>query len=90
MQILASALVSNVTIYLAIGAVFAPVFAFLGARRIDPSAAPGTLGFRLLIMPGAMLLWPWLLYRWIRSGGTPPEEQNAHRQAAKREENQPA
>ena len=72
-------------IYLAIGAVFAPLFAFLGVKRIDPSASPGTLGFRLLIMPGAMLLWPWLLYRWIRSGGTPPEERNAHRLAARRD-----
>ena len=85
MQILASALITNVAIYLAIGAIFAPVFAFWGARRIDPAATTATLGFRILIMPGAVLLWPLLLYRWLRGGTEPPEERNAHRDVARQD-----
>ena len=84
MQILATALVINLGIYLAVGVLFAPLFAFRGAKRIDPGADPGTLGFRLLILPGAVLLWPLLLFRWLRGPATPPEERNAHRVAARR------
>jgi len=85
LQLLATALVINVTIYLAIGLAFAVPFAMRGARRIDPAASSGTVGFRLLILPGATLLWPWMLYRWSRSSGAPPEERNAHRLAARRD-----
>lgn len=84
LQIFATALVINVTIYLAIGIVFAVPFAIRGAKRIDPAATSGTLGFRLLILPGAALLWPWMLYRWARRRDGPPEERNAHRLAATR------
>ena len=69
--------------YLGVGAVFAVAFTLVGAKRIDPVAASGTIGFRLLILPGATALWPLLLLRWRRGKGTPPEECNAHRQAAR-------
>jgi hypothetical protein len=68
--------------YLAIGLLFGIVFAFAGAKVIDPNAASGTLGFKLLIIPGCAIFWPYLLKRWI--GKTPPpEECSAHRRAAK-------
>lgn len=50
-------------LYLAIGAVFALWFAFLGVRRIDD--APGSLGFRLLILPASAALWPLLLKKTL-------------------------
>lgn len=68
-------------IYLAGGLLFAVPFAFLGAQKIDPHAARGSLGFRLLIIPGAMALWPWLLRRWLQGRQEPPTERAAHRAA---------
>lgn len=55
-------------LYLAFGAVFAGWFVWRGAARLDDRAASGSRGFRLLIVPGAMMLWPWLLVR-IRTRG---------------------
>jgi hypothetical protein len=52
--------------YLAAGALFAVPFARRWSGRLDPVAAHGTPGFRLLIVPGAILLWPLLLLRVIR------------------------
>lgn len=68
--------------YLACGFLFALPFAFFGVGRIDPHASRGSWGFRLLIIPGATALWPLLLWRWAGGIHEPPEERNAHRQAA--------
>jgi membrane protein implicated in regulation of membrane protease activity len=70
--------------YLAIGLVFAVPFALVGAKKIDPHAAKGSWGFRLLIIPGATALWPLLLRRWVAGVKEPPEECNAHRRAARK------
>jgi len=67
--------------YLAVGLLFAIAFVWKGVGRIDPDAAKGTFGFRLLILPGCTLLWPILLRRWIQ-GSPPPKERNVHRDAA--------
>ena len=69
-------------IYLACGLLFAILFLLLGVKKIDPHAAHGSWGFRLLIMPGAMAFWPLLLRRWMKGVHKPPEECNAHRRAA--------
>ena len=71
--------------YLAGGFVFAIPFAFLGVKQIDPHAAHGSWGFRLLIIPGAVLFWPLLLKRWAGGVEEPPEEGNAHRKLAAKE-----
>ncbi len=68
--------------YLGVGAVFAVLFAWRGVRRIDPVAEHGTLGFRLVILPGTAALWPLLLRRMMTGRGSPPMERNAHRDAA--------
>lgn len=80
---IAAALLILVGIYLAGGLVFAVPFVLVGVKQIDPHAARGTWGFRLLILPGAMTFWPLLLRRWVKGMHQPPEERNAHRQAAK-------
>jgi hypothetical protein len=69
-------------IYLAVGFLFGIIFAFAGAKSIDPSAAAGTWGFKLLIIPGCAIFWPYLLKRWVKKSA-PPEECSAHRRAAK-------
>ncbi len=68
--------------YLAGGLAFALPFAVFGVGRIDPHAAYGSWGFRLLIVPGTMALWPLLLRRWATGAKEPPEECNAHRRFA--------
>lgn len=65
--------------YIACGLLFAIPFSLVGAKRIDPHAAHGSWGFRLLVIPGAMALWPLLLKRWASGATEPPEERNAHR-----------
>jgi hypothetical protein len=53
--------------YLAAGILFAIPFAWRWSGRLDPVAAHGTAGFRLLVLPGAVLLWPLLLRRLLRA-----------------------
>lgn len=72
-------------IYLLCGLAFAIPFVLVGVNRIDPHAAHGSWGFRLLIIPGTMFFWPMLAHRWIRGIHEPPPERNAHRCAAEKE-----
>ena len=70
--------------YLTCGLAFAMAFAFVGVKRIDPHAAHGSWGFRVLIVPGTMALWPLLLRRWASGVREPPQECTAHRRASNR------
>jgi len=70
-------------VYLGCGMVFALAFVVFGVGKIDPHAAHGSWGFRLLIFPGTMAFWPLLLRRWLNGNHEPPPENNAHRRAAK-------
>ena len=74
-----------VEIYLALGLVFAIAFALRGVDAIDPTARDSTRGFRLVIVPGAIALWPLLLRRWLVAGPR-PTERNAHRDAAREDD----
>ena len=58
-------------VYLAIGAIFAVYFAAAGARRLDPAAASGSLGFRLIVLPAAAMLWPALAIMCLRARKEP-------------------
>jgi hypothetical protein len=76
-------LVDLAAAYVAIGLLFAPWFVWRGVGRIDPHAQDATLGFRLIIAPGAVALWPLLLGRLLSGRTAPPEERNAHRALAR-------
>ena len=81
----ATLLVGLVQLYLGLGLLFAVPFVFFGGiGRLDPVAVEGTWGFRLLVLPGTVALWPLLAWRSVRK--TPrPVETNPHRAAAREE-----
>ena len=54
-------------IYLVAGFVFALAFVSRGVQRVDPGANGSSWGFRLLIFPGAVAFWPFLLNKWAKS-----------------------
>ncbi len=60
----AAFIVQAVTVYAAIGAMVAVVFLLWGIDRIDPGARGG-YAFRPLLFPGLVLLWPFVLLRWL-------------------------
>lgn len=64
-------------LYFALGLLFGLAFVINGVSVIDHAAQSSTLGFRLLILPGAIALWPVLVKRWLKP--VPPQENNSHR-----------
>ncbi|MSP03120.1 MAG: hypothetical protein EXR07_19040 [Acetobacteraceae bacterium] len=63
---MAPVIVQCVTIYGGIGFVVGIAFLFLGIGRVDPSAH-GSYAFRPLLLPGLILLWPFVAFRWWRA-----------------------
>ena len=61
----AADLVAAAEIYLWIGLGVAAAFLLFGVDRVEPGAR-GAYWFRLLVAPGAILIWPAVLYRWIQ------------------------
>ncbi len=55
--------------YVAVGIAVALAFVATGVTHVQP--APVTLGARVLLLPGATLLWPVVLSRWVGSGRAP-------------------
>lgn len=51
--------------WLTIGGVVAAAFLTIGIDRIDEDAR-GAYVFRPLLLPGVLLIWPLVLWRWIR------------------------
>ena len=52
------------TVYLYVGATVAVVFLLFGIDRIDENAQDAWV-FRPLIIPGVLLIWPLVIWRWI-------------------------
>jgi len=61
----AQALVMAMQTWGIIGAVVALVFLTIGIDRIDEDAR-GAYVFRPLLIPGVLLIWPLVLWRWWR------------------------
>lgn len=55
-----------VGVYLALGSLFTIGFQVRGLPRLDAGSRGSGIGFRLLITPGIITLWPWLALRWWR------------------------
>ena len=58
-------LLDALALYAAIGAVTALAFVSFGVTQVQP--APVSLGARILILPGAAALWPYVLARWLKA-----------------------
>ena len=82
---IATWLVRALYVYAGAGLLLLPWWHLRGLRRLDESAASGPWGFRFLISPGLVALWPLLLRRARRGTGHPAEECNAHRACARPE-----
>jgi hypothetical protein len=50
--------------YAVVGGLVAVPFVLVGVDRVDP-ASRGAIAFRPLLLPGAVMLWPVVLGRWI-------------------------
>lgn len=59
----AEALLAVATWWLYIGLVVAVLFLAFGLDRVDESAR-GAYVFRVMLIPGLILIWPIALYRW--------------------------
>lgn len=68
--------------YLAAGVAFAVPFALRWVVRLDANAEHGTWGFRALIIPASVALWPLLAVR-VFGGRRQPVERSPHRDAAR-------
>jgi hypothetical protein len=60
-------LLNALALYAALGIATALAFAAFGVTRVQ--SAPVSLGARLLILPGAAALWPYVLLRWLAARG---------------------
>jgi hypothetical protein len=72
----AAALVTLAEVWAVVGLAVAAVFLLWGIDRIDP-AAHGAIAFRPLLVPGIVLLWPLVLWRW-RALSRAPETAGRH------------
>ena len=75
---------TTVAIYLIIGVLFGIYFVAAGVQRIDKAARGASLGFRVIIVPGTVALWPLLVGKLLQGSSSPRIERNAHRDAARK------
>lgn len=54
-----------VGIYLLLGILFVVPFLMKGLTKVDASAHSGTIGFKIIIIPGVIVFWPFLLRKLI-------------------------
>jgi hypothetical protein len=54
-----------VALYVAIGFILAVAFVTVGVTQVTHCSM--TVGARILLLPGATLLWPFILRRWLKS-----------------------
>lgn len=65
---MAVGMIAAIFVYGALGVLVAIPMVLRGINRLDPAAAEGTWGFRVLSFPGVMVLWPLVLVRWLKAG----------------------
>ncbi|MBZ0115338.1 MAG: hypothetical protein K8J08_22985 [Thermoanaerobaculia bacterium] len=78
----ASGLLLLIALYATLGLCFGLPFVWRGVGRIDPQAEQGSWGFRWMILPGVVALWPLLAWRWWHRR-PPPTAWTAHQRGDK-------
>jgi hypothetical protein len=53
--------------YVVVGIAAALAFVIIGIVQVQPMSV--TVGARILLLPGAFVLWPLVLARWLKSRG---------------------
>ncbi|MBL0182535.1 MAG: hypothetical protein IPP96_09635 [Chitinophagaceae bacterium] len=53
------------SVYLVMGMIFAIFFLSRGIEKMDTAAHGSGFGFRMIILPGTIALWPVLLKKWM-------------------------
>jgi hypothetical protein len=56
-------------LYLVIGLVTALAFVGIGLPNVLPHGMTASIAARLLFIPGAAALWPYVLIRWMQARG---------------------
>jgi hypothetical protein len=56
-----------VALYAAIGLTVGVLFVLFGVTRPFPHQVSVTAGARILLLPGSVLLWPFVLRRWLQA-----------------------
>jgi hypothetical protein len=64
-------LLAGIGLYALAGLVTALAFVTTGVTRVLPHPVPVTVGARILLVPAAAALWPYVLYRWRNAGHAP-------------------
>jgi hypothetical protein len=52
-------------LYAAAGVVAAVAFVLFGVTRVQP--LPVSVGARIVLLPGAFALWPYVMARWLKA-----------------------
>lgn len=60
-------LIDLLALYVVAGVVTALAFVTFGIARVLPAGTPVTFGARVLLLPAAALLWPYVLLRWVKA-----------------------
>jgi hypothetical protein len=58
-------LLDAIALYVAIGLVIAVLFVTVGIARVLGQGVTATMPARILWIPGATALWPYVLVRWL-------------------------
>jgi hypothetical protein len=56
-----------VAIYLFLGVLFVVPFLVKGLTKVDEGSHGGSIGFKIIIIPGVIVFWPALLRKWLKS-----------------------
>ena len=67
----AQLLLYALALYVAVGLCTAAAFVTAGVTRVLPHPMTFTIGARLLLFPGAVALWPYVLLRWLKAARLP-------------------
>jgi hypothetical protein len=65
MSAIAVILLGSIALYVLAGLVTAIAFVVIGVTQVQP--APVSCGARVLLLPGAAALWPFVVFRWRKS-----------------------